>query len=199
MPEVATTVFPEIPVQWDNSVEVIHSTTVLRTTGGREQRVPEFPVAGYRRFSFTTGALDAKDRYTLYTFFNAKRGGAIAFYLFEPFSRNYYSEPVGTAAGSSLIIPYKSVVATLDDNPNLLTTTVAGVSKAFTITESADAFLDARMNFTAGAQAGATLLTANMRKRYIVKFESDSAMETFIQNALYVRCNVRITMLSLEP
>lgn len=196
MPETATTVFPEIDVQWDNEVGILHSTDVLGTPEGREQRIPRFPVDGYRRFSFTTGPLDQRERHTLYTFINACRGSAIAFYVFEPFPRNYYSEPVGTVAGSSLVIPYRQVSATEDDAVPLLSCEVAAVSKAFTVTESADVFGDARLNFT-GAQAGATTLSARMRKRYIGRFETDENVERFVQNALSYRTNVRISIRTL--
>jgi hypothetical protein len=185
MAENPTSVMPDFPYQWNMKILNAHSTLVKRTKSGREQRMGYYPITGYPVFGGDTTPLNQVQRWSLLSFMDSVRGKLFPFYWFRTEHANFYNVSLGTVSGvTSLIVPFKNIIPTLDEKPTpLLTLTVGGVSKSFTITEGAGTYGQARLNATSGTWTGAVVGTFAARAMLVGRFDVDESEQNFMQNA----------------
>jgi Concanavalin A-like lectin/glucanases superfamily len=135
MAEIPIGYFPDVLIRWSPEPEyaTAHNTEIIRAIGGGSQRRPTFPAAGYRRFVGSTTNLDARARFSVESFLNARRGMAQAHYFWVPLPRIVEDVASGSlTAQSRVIIPWRAtnpagvVLGSIGD------VRVAGATKSFT-------------------------------------------------------------------
>jgi hypothetical protein len=126
MAEIPVGYFPDVRTQWNQQFVESHSTEILTSRNGREQRRGQFAPAGYRRFSANSDAFNQSDRRTVKDFLRGARGRLNSFYFYNPIPSFHRDYAVGSvSAASRIIIPFT--------NSTITDVRVAGGSIGFTV------------------------------------------------------------------
>jgi hypothetical protein len=188
MAESPVGVFPDLGVQWDIAYDERNQTEIVTSLNGREQRRANFPLGGYRLFSFTSPALIEADRRTLHDFLYTQQGRLHAFYFFRPDSTSFTDYSCGSiTAQTTVTLPAKAVT--------LGTVKVGGVAKAGSINVGAGPNGEDTFTFSGGAQTGAVTYTPTAaRERVVCRLDSDDAAQAWVPNSSENRSLFRITL-----
>lgn len=198
MAENPTSVMPDYGYQWNMKLLNAHNTLVKRTPTGREQRMGYYPIAGYPIFGGDTTPLNQAQRANLLAFMTSVRGKLLPFYWFRTEHANWYNISLGTVAGvTSLIVPFKNIVGTLDETPSILSVSVAGVPKSFTVTEGVGTYGQARLNASSGTWTGAVVATFAARAMLVGRFDMDEAEQSFFANAANLKTSFTVKIQGL--
>jgi hypothetical protein len=178
MSETPVGYFPDYGYQWAPIKSQRHSTEILRSKNGREQRLGWFPTSGFPGYRLSTTILTQEQRGIVFEFLNSHRGSLLAFNFFRPDPSWAKLITVGNVSGATSI-------QTIYKQGTYSAVYVNGVSKTFTVTPNVGPGGEDRINFTGGAQTGS--VTANLttgRERIVARSENDEFVETWPSSPL---------------
>jgi hypothetical protein len=185
MTETPVGYWPDVELQWSPRRGKIFKTEILEMSNGVEQRRALYDSNGFQYYEATTQPLDQANRKIITEFLESKQGKLISFYFFRKEPTQFEDYECGTVDTAWTIeIPFKESTVT--------TVYVNGVSKNFTVTPNSGQGGEDLVTFTDNTQTGTVTVDLVGRERIIVRNDSDSVDETFMQSAgIYSTYSIR--------
>jgi hypothetical protein len=180
MSESPVGLLPDGPMRLDVQGGRVYSTEIQTAIYGDEMRRKRTPVTR-RRWAGSTLPLDEAGRKQLRDFFDANYGRWGSFYAYVTLPETLTAFPLGTVAGTTLVVPMKGVwfagtwlTGTTPITATYTNVKVAGVSHApSAITANVGSHGEDQLTWS-GAQAGAvTADIATGRERVVARFDMD--------------------------
>lgn len=195
MSETPVGLCPDTPMRLDVQSGTVYSTEIQTAIYGDEMRRKRTPVSR-RRWSGSTLPLDETGRKALRDFFAANYGRYGAFYAYVTLPETLIAYPLGTVAGTTLVVPMKGVwfagtwlSGTTPTTAVYSNVKVGGVSHPILSATANSGPHGEDLLTWSGAQGGAvTADIATGRERVVARFDMDEIQSSIVSAAkgLYV-------------